>query len=310
MRKIDALQHFKESFVKEKSAETMLALEDYYQKHKDTLAAEFIQSFRQACLKIKEMQSRGQKGKIGYITYSMLRTAIMEGQGTHIVDAYDKYWFFDGQECRAAYDAGWAFGFLDRLAQEMEEGRKVYGGILSTPDIENIKLKEAGKYNQYVVELARYAMPGAAALKEFAEIERDEELEVRVGEYMDISEVVYKEDRREKDSGEIKEWLEEKLQYQYAYNVLKNLDLSEGNYEGIDLRYTNLEGSSFTGSNMRGCILAGAKFNRCLLQRVNFEGANLEGADFEDADLRGAVLRGARLKAANFRGAKLEDAEY
>ena len=54
----------------------------------------------------------------------------------------------------------------------------------------------------------------------------------------------YKEDTRVKDAKEVKEWFQ-KLRTQICINVFKNLDLSQGDYEGIDLRYCDLRGSDF-----------------------------------------------------------------
>jgi hypothetical protein len=325
MVKEEVVQQFIENDVERKSLESLLALEEYFQMHKDALAQGFIQSFKQLCLKIKEMQAQGEKDKIGYITYSMLRTEILEGRHMYLLEASDSTWFFDRKECQVEYDASWAFQFLDRLESELEKKGKTYMGAITKPDIEKIKLREAGKYNQYVVSLAQYAMSQATALPEYLDIEREEELEVRVGEYLDISEIVYKEDTRIKDSVAMKEWLEEKLEYEYAYEVFSNLDLSQGDYEGIDLRYADLKQSNVSESNLRGCILLGAKFTHCHLQGTDFSHSLISEADFSQSNLKGAVFRDVEglsgltdptywempgLAAVNFEGADLEGADF
>lgn len=290
MAKEDVLQHFIENEVQTKNLESLLALEEYFQNHKDELVHDFVQSFRNICRTIKTMQLRGEKGRIGHITYSMLRTEIMEGRHIYVIDASDITWFFDRKECQAEYNAGWAFQYLDVVESELEQISKTYMGAITKPDIERIKLGLANKYHQYVVSLARYAMPQAIILPEYLEIDKEEELEVRVGEYLDHSETIYKEDVIVKDSEEIKAWLEEKLEYEYAYEVFTDLTLSHGNYEGIDLRYADMKQSDLSRSNLRGCILLGTKFIGCRLQGTDFSYSLISEADFSYSDLKDAVF--------------------
>ncbi|MBC2580554.1 pentapeptide repeat-containing protein [Clostridium sp. DJ247] len=325
MKKEEALQHFKENYVKEKSIQKMLLLEEYFHKHKEELALDFIKSFKNICIKIREMQLTKEKEKIAYITYSMLRTEILEKNFVHIIEAFNSFWFFDQKECEVKYDASWAFKFLDHLWTELEEQRKVYMNLITSSDIEKIILKEAEKYNQYIIALGRYALEKAAALKEFQDIEKEQELEVRIGEYMDVSEIVYKEDLREKASEEIKAWLEEKLPYKYVNEILRNLDLSKGNYEGIDLRYAELHGSNFSNSSMKNCILIGTKFNGCFLNNVDFSQSFINAADFTNCKLNNAIFKEVQAysglgnestweipgyMAVNFQGADLEGADF
>ncbi len=54
----------------------------------------------------------------------------------------------------------------------------------------------------------------------------------------------------------------------HTYESLENLDLSQGDYEGIDLRYAVVSGSDFSNSIMKDCILIGTKFNNSNLNNV------------------------------------------
>ncbi|MED0679992.1 pentapeptide repeat-containing protein [Aneurinibacillus thermoaerophilus] len=291
MEKEEALQHFIKNEAIPRITESLLALEDYFQTHKDTLVHDFIHSFQHLCHIIKERQEQGEKGKIGYITYSMLRTEIMEERSIYGIEATDSRWFFYPKACQAEYDAGWAFFFLDELENELEKARKAYMGEITKLDIEKLKLKEAAKYHQYVISLARYAMPQAVLLPAYLEIEKEEELEIRVGEYRDLSEVVYKEDARIKDAETMKEWLEEKEEYAYAYEVFSHLDLSYGEYEGIDLRYANMKQSNLSHSTLCGCTLIGTAFTLCDLEEADLSYSLIHEADFSQSNLKGAMFR-------------------
>jgi hypothetical protein len=71
--------------------------------------------------------------------------------------------------------------------------RQPVGNILLSPtpvlhQIDRTKperylLQEAEKYHQYVIRLARYAMPHAARLPEFQAIDKEAEFAVRVGDF-------------------------------------------------------------------------------------------------------------------------------
>lgn len=325
MKREDALKHFEETYVKEKVDERLFAQEAYYQKNKDVLKSDFVESFRRFCLKIKKMQSSGEKGRIGYLTYSMLRTSLIERNYNMLIEAFNEEWFLDFDECQEVYNAGWAFKPLEELGAELEGLIKPYIGSLVSTDVERIKLKSAEKFLKYITSLARYAMPEIITLKEYLELQREEVLEIRVGEYRDKSEIVYKEDIREKDSKEIKEWLEKKLEDGYCYEVLTNLELSGGNYKGIDLRYTDFGKSKLSKSNMAGCVLLGAKFNEGDLEGSNLSNSFIYGVDFSRCKLKGATFYRAEgpagvcgktcwempgFSGVNFREADLEGTDF
>lgn len=340
----EAFEHFQKTYVKEISRVKLMALEEFYQRHRDELVPDFLESLGRICSRIESMLQCGRKSKISYIHYAMLRTALLENSHLWRIDAYDNSWYRDPNECTAYYDAGWAFKFLDSFEAELEPYRKQYLNRVVKADLERLKLREAAKYQYYVIELARYALKQAATVPEFQKIAKETLFEVRVGEYFDITEVVYKEDLRPKDSRETMLWLEAKEPNQYSYEVFRGLDLSGGDYEGIDLRYAYLNGANVSRSNLRKATLIGAQltgatleetdftladifgadFNHCQLQGANFRGADggsgikettpwlpgFAGADFSGANLEGADFEGANLRGANFSGANLAEVNF
>jgi uncharacterized protein YjbI with pentapeptide repeats len=210
-----------------------------------------------------------------------------------------------------------------------------YLNRIEKADLEQLKLREATKYQYYVIALARYALKQASSLKELHEIAKENLFEIRVGEYFDFSEVVYKEDLRPKDPREIKMWLEKKEPRQYSYEVFRGLDLSNGDYEGVDLRYADLNGADISRSSLRRTILTGAKLTGATLEETDFSLADIFAADFKDCQLRGARFhevnggnglkettaglllgfdgvdfRGTNLEGADFEGADLSGADF
>jgi hypothetical protein len=163
MKRAEAWEHFVTSYAQPGNNQKLLALEYYFQRNLDELIAELLESLRKICLKIRAMQLANEKGKIACITYSMLRTTLLDQQPVYLVEAFDKEWFLDPAECQVKYQAGWAFEFLNQLEAELAEKLKSsYLYQIDRTKLERYKLQEAEKYHQYVIHLARYAVDRVA----------------------------------------------------------------------------------------------------------------------------------------------------
>lgn len=292
MNKEEALVHFHEDIVKPMVHEKLIALETYFWRYKDELVHDFLASLRRICSKAASMQVKQGKGPIGHIQYSMVRTRLQEKDHGTLIEAYDRRWYLDPQECWERYDAGWIWQYLDALEHPLEAERKRYMNLIDRPEMERLLLHQANKFYQYMTLLARYALRTPIDWPEWRDLVKDEEVEVRVGELLDFSEVVYKEDRRSKDPEEIKDWLEQKELYAYAYEVFAGIDLAMGDYQGIDLRYADLRRSNLSGSKLSEASLTGAKFTDGQLDKADLTKAVIYEADFSNASLREAVLIG------------------
>lgn len=287
----EVLEHFLENVVGKRKVENLRALEHFFQVSKDELAGEFRQSFREICRSFKEQETQMDKEPLGHITFSMLRTELLEGNHTYLVEGTDEDWFFDLEPFLATYDASWAFRFLDQLIVELQEQSKTFMGAITQPDIESIKLMLATHYHQYVISLVRYAMPAVSNCPEYLALDKELAVEIRVGEYLDNSEVVYMEDYSVKESHEIKAWLAEKLEDEYPYEVFTELNLSSGNYESLDLRYAFFQKSNLSDSQMRHCLLDGANFKGSQLTGTDLSFSLIHEVDFSDGQLQGAIFR-------------------
>ncbi|MEK5321803.1 pentapeptide repeat-containing protein [Paenibacillus sp. FSL L8-0644] len=347
MNREEILKHFASEVYEPLKHQMLFALEASFQNRKHALAKTFRNSLEPILRKVKQMQHEGTKQALGYISYSMLRTELANGRATYLVEAMDKRWFMDLHTCRDTYNAEWAFRYLDEWETELSKHAKKYGGRIGLDDIERIKLRAAMYIHQYIIALARFSITEEWLDEiQFAhEILLEDVFELRVGEYLDQSEVVYKRDVRVKDSTVMKDWLEEKKPYDYIHEVFRGIDGSQGNYEGIRLQYADLSesffnNSVFTGGNLIGscwdkACLQEADFSGCLIQEARFEQANLRGASFQDAiavpgiyqserwespgfqpvsfagaDLTGAQFQGAYLQDVDFTGAILQGADF
>jgi uncharacterized protein YjbI with pentapeptide repeats len=293
MTKQEALEHFIQNYAAAKNAAKIEQLQAYYQARRDELAADLRESLRRICEKIHQMQQSKEKGPIGYITYTLLRTNLVRGCYQYTVDAFTDAWIADPHECGAVYDVGWAYRFWEEFATELEEKRKLYIEKISKPELEKLQLREVEAYHDIVAALARYVMPEAVQMPEYQRIVKAEIVEIRIEDYRQFSEVVFREDLRVRDAQEIKRQLERKKTASFRDEIFCNLDLSHGNYQGISLNYADLTGSNLAGGNLRDCQLVGTKFIYGVLPDADLSATWLNETDFYGADLSRAVFHRA-----------------
>lgn len=251
---------------------------------------ECVQAFREYCRDIRQKQLQGQKGSVSYITYSMLRTSWLEQHPTYIVEAADEYWVFDTDPFQFEWDINWAFSYWSDLQQQGQAEAMERRQPLSEVGLEQMMLVKATEFHAFMVSLLRLAMKRAVHTPEFQELERGEVFEVRVGEYLDRSVSVYKEDRRKRDIQEVKAWLELQEAHGYGYQALTELDLSEGDYSRLDFRYTAFRSMQMENSLLQLCVLIGTEWQGSLLQGTDFTSSLIYGADFSSCSLKNAIL--------------------
>lgn len=291
MQAQEILQHFYDTEVEKRRLNYLLLLEDFFQASKDQLAEDFRSSFQKVCQQLAQQQSLHQKGPIAHITFSMLRTELLERNPHYLVEATDDEWFFDLQPLLTTYDASWVHHYLEQYIQELSLYSKTFMGAITQADIDRIRLQDASHFHQYIISLARYALPDIIRCPEYLALERDVAVEIRIGEFMDMNEVVYSEDFSSKDSDEIKAWLEEKLEDEYPYEVFNQLRLADGTYEGLDMRYAFFQKTNLTNCQMRECLLIGANFRESQLMDTDLSFSAIHEADFSNSQLQGANLQ-------------------
>ncbi|WP_042473904.1 pentapeptide repeat-containing protein [Bacillus ndiopicus] len=294
MQEVKILQHFYDIEVPKRRLHYLLALEDFFQVNKEQLAAQFQQDFQIICQELKQQQTQQQKEPLGHITFSLLRTELLTGRYLSIVEGTSGEWFFDTKPIATTYDAGWALQFLTQFITELSQYSQTFMGIISQADIEAIQLREAIHFYQYVISLARYALSNIEGCPAFKELWCEPLVEIRIGEFMDNSEVVYATDASVKDAQEMKKWLEQKLEDEYAYEVFRQLDLSEGNYLTIDARYAFFHETNLSHSNLSESLLIGTSFRDSHLTEVDCSFSIIHEADFTNCQLQGANFQQAQ----------------
>ncbi|AET58462.1 low-complexity protein [Paenibacillus terrae HPL-003] len=249
-----------------------------------------VEEFRGYCRDIRQEQLQGRKGKIGYITYSMLRTTWLEERPTYLVEAANALWVLDSKPIRSEWDTSWTYSYWTDLQQKLR--REVEKQHVSLPELEweQVMLEAAVHIHVLVVNMMRLAIKKAVCLPEFQELEREEIFEIRVGEYMDHSVSVYREDRRAMEANEIRSWLEEKEEHVYSNQALTQVQLSDGDYSQLDFRYTAFRQIEMEHSRLHGCVLVGTVWQESQLNGIDLTYSLLHGADFSGCSMKGAIL--------------------
>ncbi|WP_277376171.1 hypothetical protein [Paenibacillus polymyxa] len=191
MNRTEALEHFRSTYIEVLIKEYIDKLEELFNDQVNELSALFIDSFRRICLSAKAMQERGEKGKIGYIVYSMRRTYLIEQRYEYVIEAFDTHWFFDQRTCQDIYDASWAFAYWGQLGIMLEQQRKRYMNVIISPDIEQSLLYTVDLFHDFIIRLAAYTIKRATELPEFLALDREDDLEIRVGEYKGLSRLLF-----------------------------------------------------------------------------------------------------------------------
>jgi hypothetical protein len=191
MNREESLEDFRKNDIEGLTKEYLGRLEELFNDQVNELSALFVDSFRRICLSAKAMQEREGKGKIGYITYSMRRTYLMDQRYEYVIEAFDREWFFDQRPCQEFYDSGWSFAYWGQLGVILEQQRKRYMNAIIPPDIEHYLLSAVEFFHDFIIQLAACAIPQAIELPEFLALDREDDMEIRVGEYKGLSRLIF-----------------------------------------------------------------------------------------------------------------------
>lgn len=291
--------------VNQKSMELLSKLDAYVSAYFDDLTDKFVSCFEQYAKKITCMQSAGEKGAIGFINFSVLRTNILANKHCLRIDAYDKDWYLDRAECSGEYEVNEIYQWLDQFELVLEAARKKSIGQLKLSDVQELVLEESLNYLPFVTEVIRAGMKRVVERAAYQDVNRHELFVVCVGEFQDAVNIVYKEDRTIKDAKEVKRYLQAKKQEVYSYEICENLDLTHGNYGDKGLMFSSFVGSDFTGSNFKNSVILFSKFKQTILKEANLEYVEILDTDFSGAVLEDVNFKGAKLKRVSFEGATL-----
>ncbi|MFR1905912.1 MAG: hypothetical protein ACLS28_09360 [Clostridium neonatale] len=144
------------------------------------------------------MQKKNLKGEVNYIYFSLLRTSILEGRGEFRIDFYDENWFLDKEESSVNIELDFLYSTLFELESLLKNKKMEYGRTITEMDIEYIILDEADKYHILCAEFLKDMVKEQFInLPSYKEMKKSSNLKILVGEFMDETEIIYEENRKE-----------------------------------------------------------------------------------------------------------------
>lgn len=185
------LQEFYLKHVHNKWMDEFMKVDEIYKNHKENIEENLTSTFNEICRKCIELQEKNLKGNIKYIYFSLLRSSFLEHKGEYRVDLYDENWFLDKEECSINIDLNFVFKPVFEQIENLKEYKKEYRKNITDMDIESMMLIEVDKYNILVVEFLKNMVEQFMKTPSYEEMKKVEDIMVLVGEYMDVSTIIY-----------------------------------------------------------------------------------------------------------------------
>lgn len=334
MSRKESLLHFYMNQVEPERIRLMADLQYTLNSQSPMLTTEFLSYFEELTSKVRHSQQIGAKGNVAYIQYSLLRTEVATGAMHYLAEASDMSWLLDRKPIQAIYDAQWAFDCLERMLDRLKKTLPDYQGMISMVELDRIRLQEVTLVHRYVIYFIRQCFHQLLDSQLISDMQVEPEFEVRVGEYLDTSECVYRLDQRERNLEDIGRELEEGDGLGGMYADYHDLDMEEMICSDLDFRYSRFNDIRLKSTDFERCVLVGTRWHNCDMRDTNFADSLLYGADFNGCSLERAIFRGisgeeghpdgriqgpgysginfenANLTGADFRGARLRGAIF
>ncbi len=288
MLKKEALDVFKNKYVLEEIKNLENEINSYLIKNYSDIEKGIIENIKELLIKIKEAQDVDNKKYISFITYSILRTEILNNKSECLVSAYDKEWYLDNKPVEIYYDASWLFKHIHTFQETLLSIRKRFIGQVSSLEVLKIKFIVVDIYKTYLTLALRNAFETIETIDEFKAIKKDDRFSIQVGEYIDFTESVFLIDENAKVDETIKYRLETEDELKSTHEYFKELELYEGNFQEKNMSYTRFIECELNESNFKNSLLIGTSFYDCDLHGVNFENCIMWYGDFKESNLRRA----------------------
>ena len=161
----------------------MKELGKYIENNSKEIENRMVKSF-------KEFFVRCRDKRVEYIVLSILRTSLLEGKGMCLISGYDENWYLDMNPVEGKFDSGFIFSFFHEYAEIIDKERKKYIGKITYGDIEKIKRERFMDYAGFLYAIFNNSMESIMELEELEKSNISETVQMRIGEYMDETEMV------------------------------------------------------------------------------------------------------------------------
>ncbi|WP_058485601.1 pentapeptide repeat-containing protein [Defluviitalea phaphyphila] len=325
MNRKEALQHFYEKYGDKKNFEKILELDRFCKENIEFLTDKFCEAFKKLCNKIISLQQSGEKGKISFINFQILRTDILQKKYRILITAYDKNFYLDKKPVQVDFEMKEMFTYLNDLEEYLLKNYKQYVGKINVDDISVIIQMQVINYIRYIINISRIAIRKIKNLSYFTEIEKEEDFYISTGEYKDYSELIYFKTKQNTNIEEIRDSINGKKKGNFHFNSYTDLDLSDLDLRNINFCFSDFTNSKLSRSDMRVSYFICTDFSNCKMDFVNLNYSILHDANFENCNLYGADLIGIMggltepkedmfyspgFSGINFAGANLSEVDF
>ena len=272
----------------------LFEMETIYQEHLDDFIPVFQNHFHKICENICRLQAEKEIGEISYLEYTFLFTNLIQKKEIAEVRIYNHNWYFDaGQRIVGSFDYSFVFTKYRELWNEVMSSRKRFAGTVTAQEAISFLLTCASTFYRYVASIFRYSILPCVETEPFVSIQRADEFEINVDEYMAYTEAVYKENRT-RTSTDALDWFSLREEFSYAFEDFSGLDFSGADLSEIDLRYSDLRNATLNGTDLQDSLLYGTRFCHANLRGADLRYCQIHEADFSGADLTDACLHATK----------------
>ncbi|WP_077611733.1 pentapeptide repeat-containing protein [Clostridium sp. Marseille-P2415] len=292
MTRQEALEKWKEEekdYLEEKKRQFFMELQEK--------AEEVSNVIKQAFSSLREEITRGEKEKIMFFYFSLLRIDILKKEYNVLAQAMDARWYMDRSPAEVTFSLDFLFSMLDEIRERLELDERKYMGKVGRHDISNFLLETAMEWNQILAGQLRFLFRDIEENRDFADIPKLDTWGIYWGEYRDASELIACVDREKKEQ---KDWdralrLTGEQETAMVSKFWYQAELRDSDCRGKLLLFSQFENCSLTNLRFTEADLSGAQFKNCTIKACSFQNAVMRQADFvncvwEDNDFSGADL--------------------
>nr|WP_317358931.1 pentapeptide repeat-containing protein [uncultured Tyzzerella sp.] len=279
-------EHFDCTYFKPILKETLEKIEEDFQENIEKYKSEFILNFKSIS---NEIKNKYVDKKIGYLSYNLMLTKIINKNYNYDIYIYDKDWYLNGDIKIGEYNVEHIYKYYEEMWNKLLEEGMGYIFKINKTDINNVMLNVIDKFHNYIVSIMRNSIIELTETEEYKNLKKEETFSIHTGKFYDIFDLIYTE-KENKNIIKIKRWLSKKLDEEYCNEDFKNLDLNKMDLERCDLRGADFRGSELKEADLSYSILNGAKFKGADLRNSNMISSSLSGVNFENVNLSGSKM--------------------
>ena len=238
-------------------------------------------------------QGAGSRERCRGIYGSFLRTDILDGKYRILLQMVGEGYILDPLPAETWADLQDFFQGLEKAGKDLAKEKLRYAGKVNDWDVRYLIADRVMEHAREIAFLLRFQLWKEENQKEIRMlIPGDVPRILRLGEYRDQGEIIFRTDGRPGGEERMKELLKQSFAFPYA---LQNQYFTRCAFRKLSAAERQLQYITFDG---------------CVLEQISFAGASLWGARFRDCEITGCSFSGADLSMARFENCRFRDNDW